>query len=1069
YCDYDIPDLCDKFYSGDRLDAPASDYWHYSDRVPNRSHVESDSLGNAVGLVYSTTRLQNPCGCASAQAEANARNFATYLKAFALVYILPEVDWTAEKIDMLLQEGDNLFADSSEMEGSSPDPQLRQPDIYTDDEKRINRVFNLEGHTFTLALEPRYQGDPSEPHERQPSHIIKNLRSVLLTFFRTGRYCMLLTRVGHLLIWRRRKAFFVLDVKGRRKDDLVAVKMDGVAMLVCLKSVDNVVHLATNLSGITEDDSFTIRELVVVRLETPDGRIFMRDTSHRSIEFKVVNKNYAYLKGSLHLSLNKEELLRNRSSLMVAVASIMASKIDHPANWNTNMLDRLIGYGVHLCRSCWSDCLQDRRPIDLDTFPTQLRMGQFVLELKLLPNVRTGHWKCGVRVIGTDFEYHVRETLAEYGNMVFQINDQMYALWTKDEFYYLLDPYRHTIVGTHVAADQAKDAKWATVRMFRDQLTMLSVFHQMLKESNRQSAYYLHVVRIRNLAECPKGFALAPMPEDVDCLDVQSLNETILFNEQLSVSVGDKSLGDVSDYEEDLISHTEDQFDIEKFRLLTDRQIAGAEDEPEEQMEEMKPKVGPSKTRLRDRSRSIAVRKQASLKKISPKASPAKAKEKEKTEISYGTLNRMPSGAALQLPVQAAAPIQRSSVLKKPANSVVKKDAPKKVVAFGGTAPPKPNQTKTSIEDVRNVKVTPAKTTAMPFKSRDNSNKKIWKQNLNENVGRGNSAKEVGPKVATANKALTSINKAVTSINKAVTNNIKPAGKSLVPKNNPAKVLTQKDSPIKDAKTKKENPKRSPSPRKIDSPGYYTPRGSLNEEESPAAEVLPAEGPEKIDTPKDTPKQFYDEESKKMIEKSFKHLLLETLATSCLSAPTAKISETSQKKPPDSAVPEESKGRKRESSGQCKPIKSEKKAPVQSARTSDRFPGFSSTPQVLAVAGSESGTVESLSRLLTSSFKVVNRVLMMTPWGNYVIFRHHPNNVAKSAAAWFYVFDGCTCEIDRFRHLDLSKGTAGLLAFRKQSEVVCHIIDSREQKALQMLHTRKYECPSDRVKKLMSC
>ncbi|KAI8041523.1 hypothetical protein M5D96_005788 [Drosophila gunungcola] len=589
YFSYVDQQLGSKFHSGgSSLEEPSCDHWQFCEKVPNRSDVEADSLGSPVGLVCSNTPVNNPCGSSPEQQEANVLNFATYLKAFALIYVLPEVDWTAEKIDMLLEEGSELFRASSEMDQQQQDnregSKLFQPEIYTNEEKRIKRNFNLEGHTFTLALEPRYLGGGSRPLDQQPSHTIQNLRPILVSFFKTSRYCLLLTRVGHLLVWRRKRVFFVLDVKGRRRDDLQTVEDKGVAMLVCLKTIDNVVHLASNLSGTSPADEFTIRELVVVRLETPDGRIYMRDTSHRSIEFKVVNKSYAYLKGTLHLSLNENDPVRNRSSLMVAVASILASKIDHPANWDTNMLDRLICYGVELCRSCWSDCLRDRRPIDLDTFPTQLRMGQFVLELKLLPMVRTGHWSCGVRILHTDFEAHVSQALREYANVVFQINNQMYAIWVKDEFYYLLDPYRHTIVGTHVAEDGA--GKWATVRMFRDQLTMLSVFHQLLMESNRQSAYYLHVLRIRNLAECPEGYALAPLPGDVDNCDVQSLNEPIFFNEQRGVRVCDRSLAEISDDEEDVVSRTEDKNDIEKLQILDERQNAGAECEMcEEEME----------------------------------------------------------------------------------------------------------------------------------------------------------------------------------------------------------------------------------------------------------------------------------------------------------------------------------------------------------------------------------------------------------------------------------------------------------------------------------------------------
>ncbi|KAH8324906.1 hypothetical protein KR074_002645, partial [Drosophila pseudoananassae] len=1060
YCSLTGQDLCDKFYRRDPMTEPSCDHWQFCEKVPNRSEVEADSLGDPVGLVCSTSVMDNPCGALPLQEEANSRNFAIYLKAFALVYILPEVDWTAEKIDMLLQEGTDLFEGSSEMDAEEQrgDPKLLQPEIYTQEEKRINRVFNLEGHTFTLALEPRYMGDISKPLEKQPPHILQNLRPVLRSFFKAGRYCLLLTRVGHLLIWRRRKSFFVLDVKGRRRDNLETVEKNGVAMLVCLKSIDNVVHLASNLSGITPKDSFTIRELVVVRLETPDGRIYMRDTSHRSIEFKVVNKNYAYLKGSLHLSLNKEALARNRSSLMVAVAAILASKIDHPANWNTNMLDRLICYGVQLCRSCWSDFLRDRRPIDLDTFPTQLRMGQFVLELKLIPNVRTGHWKCGVRIISTDFEAHVKQALKEYGNVVFQINDQMYAMWAKDEFFYLMDPYRHTIVGTHIAEDKVEGAKWATVRMFRDQLTMLSVFHQMLKESNRQSAYYLHVVRIRNLAECPKGFALAPLPDDVDAMDVESLNETILFNEQKAVRVGDKCLGEISDFEEDLISLTDDNFDVENFKLLTDRQIAGAEGELEENMEEQR------RSRAKSRTRS-AVRKQGVGNRISARVIAAKAAKASKANILRQQPNALVQG------------VQQKDATKKevPKKETNKKEAPKKVVAFGGTALAKQNPAKSSRESGgRVLNLVPVKS-SLRSSSRETPGRVTFK-NMHKECHQ-----KVLKSVQIANKrsSLSQVPKKCS--NMKITNNkgTKPqevsnktsrpediSKKAARPVEAPQKGSNQKPTKMIKLVTPKETPKDSPtkgsnskiSPTRSASPKNFILREGLSR------------GPFTMQK-KENPKILTSnqEHIKPSTSRSFKEMLLKTMSK------VNKLGATSSASPHKSFEKEESphffipESNSNEIGSGCTAVgKSAEQEDNRGSVVPSRFPGFSPVPQALAVGGSDSGTVESINRLLSSSFKVANRVLAMTPWGNYVVFRHRPNAQSKSAATWFYVFDGCTCDIDRFRHLDLTQGTDGLLAFRKQAEVVCHIIDSREKKTLEMLDSLDYDPPHERLKKHMA-
>ncbi|KAH8373514.1 hypothetical protein KR009_011959, partial [Drosophila setifemur] len=958
YCSYAGQEQCD---NRDPLEEPSCEHWQFCEKISNPSDMGADSLGNAVGLVCSNTKLENPCGTSPMQQEANARNFAIYLKAFALVYILPEVDWTAEKIDMLLQEGTDLLKASSEMEADQRnDLQLLQGDIYTEEENRIKRVFNLEGHTFTLALEPSYMGDGSI--EQQLPHTMINLRQVLNSFFKAGRYCLLLTRVGHLLIWRRRKAFFVLDVKGRRKDDLQTVKHNGVAMLVCLKSIDNVVHLTNNLSSITPQDKFTIRELVVVRLQTPDGRIYMRDTSNRSMEFKVVNKNYAYLKSNFHLSLKQNNSVRNRSGLMVAVAAILASKIDHPSNWNTNMLDQLICYGVELCRSCWSDCLRDRRPIDLDTFPTQLRVGQFVLELKLIPNVRTGHWKSGFHIIGTDFEAHVKQVLKEFGNAIFQINDQMYALWAKDEFYYLIDPYRHTIVGTHLEEDKAGGAKWTTVRMFRDQLTMLSVFHQLLKESNRQSAYYLHVVRIRNLAECPKGFALAPLPEDVDTSDVESLNETILFHEQQSVSVCDKSLGYISDYEKDLVSPIDDIFDNENLTPLTERQMAGAERNIEDKRkQEVQTKLTkPTRNHIRSSSRSASKKPQV-VKKISPQGT---IKAIKSSNISI--LHRQSD--LRSKPVQKQG-ITSTKTFKKKAES------PKKVVAFGGTVPLKPNPPKALKEmGGKMTNLVPGKS---PFRSssRESHGQVSYKLSTKEPATRGSRPKEVGTI----------------------------------------------GSPSKKAPSKELNPIRYPN--KGPSPNISVPKRS---------------------SPRSVPPKFTNSLFVAPVD-------IEHLPTPAHSGEKSEHSRREQ--PWESAE---------EFSYSCGPDNPQEQGKADGR---PRFPGFTPVPQLLAVAGSESGTVESLNRLLTSSFKVANRVLAMTPWGNYVVFRHRPS---AQAATWFYIFDGCTCDIDRFRHLDLLQGTAGLLVFRKQSEVVCHMIDSREKKALKILNSVAEDPPHTKIEKLLA-
>lgn len=357
--------------------------------------VDVDSIGSTVGLTCSKGPIVRPCDCLEVEMHGQtlAQDFSRYLKAFALIYVLPEDQWTADNIDTLLSEGEDFFEVSSELgmkEEATP-----AFNNYISIEQCIKRNFNLEGHRFTLELKPPYLGDNRKSAEKQPPHIIRNLRPVLMGFFRKAHYCLLLYKPGYLLIWRRHNVYFVMDMKGRRPDDLVSDR-NGVAMLVCLRTIDNVVHLINTLSGLNPQDKFLLRELSVVRLVTPDGQVFMRETNELSPNYNVISENYAFLKSNLHLSLNPDVTLHNCSSIVVAVAAILASKIDHPASWNVHMFDHLICYGVELCRSCLGDNLEKRRSIDLDTFPTQLRLGQFVVELKLNTNISKGIWRCGI-------------------------------------------------------------------------------------------------------------------------------------------------------------------------------------------------------------------------------------------------------------------------------------------------------------------------------------------------------------------------------------------------------------------------------------------------------------------------------------------------------------------------------------------------------------------------------------------------------------------------------------------------------------------------------------------------
>ncbi|XP_064545479.1 uncharacterized protein ms(3)76Cc [Drosophila montana] len=824
-------------------------------KLKNRCDVEPDSMGSAVALTCSHAPLVRRCDCLEEELHAStiAQDFATYLKAFALIYVLPEEEWRTENIDKLLIEGEELFQTSSEDTADGPQ---HKSSIYSSIEQHIKRSFKLEGHDFTLELRSPYLGNEDEAMDLRPPHIMKNLKQVMRSFFQNAHYCLLLHKAGYLLIWRRRLLYFVMDVKGRRPDDLVSVR-PGVAMLVCLQTLDNVVHLISNRSDDNPNGEFSIRELAVVRLVTPDGRTFLRDTNQRDLEYKVISNDYAYLKSNLHLSLNPEAAVRNCCSIIVGVAGILASHIDHPASWNTNMFDRLICYGVELCRSCWGANVKDRLPISLDKFPTQLRLGQFVAEIKLMPEISSGQWRCGFTYQGSDFEYNIRHILRDFGNALFQINNQMYALWCKDNFYYLLDPYRHIVVGQKATKDGNNSVKWATVRMFRDLTTMLNVFHQLLKESNRHSTFHIHVLRTKNIAKCPQGLALKPTPDDAYCV-VKPLNEPINFPQQLCPC--DKLLVEISDYEPDVISTTEDTVNF-----TVDTQYSGEDGGGLEQVE-------------------VEIIR------------PAKQATKSKPPIAKPSAKRQPS------------PAKKQATIRQKSGS-------------------------TKVED---------------------------------KLSASRNKQKSGPAIGS---------KPIETEMKAPTRNMS------------TKVPQHVETPLAEDKFSELDAKLCARYRPI----------------------------------------------------NVRQFRLDNCSRCQCSKYTSNQTETA------------------DASTSCQPVaapqnKHHLEAGAETGSIS--YPVYTKYPHNLAVAGSESGTMESLNRLLDSAFKVTKRVLTITPWGNYVVFKQPDRTRDSPNCLGFYVFDGCTCNIDRFRHLDLTNGTAGLLPFQTQYEVVCFMIDSRETKALRMLRTR---------------
>jgi len=463
---------------------------------------------------------------------------------------------------MVVNEGQVLFNDSENMD---PPNASDSPDIYDENEQKVTRHFKINDIEFAMELEAPFEVYGYE-------NVIRNLRRILRAFFKKAKYGVFFTPNWYLLIWKEKGVWMVLDLNGRDKNTMKPNNEEGYPLLLGLKSFDNVVWLIKKESYLDKNAKFSIREILVVRLATPGstGQSWEREHGMRMSQFDVIASDYAYVKSNLHLTLNSKDALRNRSALPVAVATALASKIDHPATWDQKMYDKVMCYGVNMCKNCWEPCMDPSKPMDLDDFPRQIRLGQFVAEIMLTPNAYEGWWKCVPMYKFNDFHLMLEKALDQNDYIIFQINNQMYSLWKKSDFIYLMDPYRHNIVGRIL--EEGEDPKSATVRMFGNMDRLLSVFHQILLESNRSAVFHIHTLRIRNITECPPGTAPALLPPDED-VEVRSLNENIRFDENYDKCL--QELGEISDFEEDLVSEIEPIVEISSSEEMVEEEEGG--------------------------------------------------------------------------------------------------------------------------------------------------------------------------------------------------------------------------------------------------------------------------------------------------------------------------------------------------------------------------------------------------------------------------------------------------------------------------------------------------------------
>lgn len=99
-------------------------------------------------------------------------------------------------------------------------------------------------------------------------------------------------------------------------------------------------------------------------------------------------------------------------------------------------------------------------------------------------------------------------------------------------------------------------------------------------------------------------------------------------------------------------------------------------------------------------------------------------------------------------------------------------------------------------------------------------------------------------------------------------------------------------------------------------------------------------------------------------------------------------------------------------------------------------PGFLAESQPVCVLGSHDGTNVSIFTLITNGFKTSERLLLITPWETYAIFKTKTK---------ILMYRDAIKDINKVRRLDVSSGNPGLLSFVDIQDCADHITFGNER------------------------
>lgn len=322
-----------------------------------------------------------------------------------------------------------------------------------------------------------------------------------------------MTKSKRYLIWRDELAYYLFDPQGRDFTGSVSLKT-GQPSLFCFDKMQNLAHHMAKQSNLKPTAAYSLITIWIKRLDpVKSSSEKLAELTRKITKWRIINSSRAILHGSIHIGntcfakLAASDLEKSLAATCVAVAY---TKVNPPNAWNSQVMDKILVLGHQFLSHAKRLNVNDLKTVNCP-------LGQYNVELTIKPNMYGGHLLHAVHFKQTALREDLHKFFAKYRSAIVQADAFTFAVWTKDDVFFLFDPYGRPSSGlipdTSKPASSTADNR-CCLHMHNTLDSLISVLHDNIMKIAAKKTYALHeIIAINRIVSATSD---ASLNESVD-------------------------------------------------------------------------------------------------------------------------------------------------------------------------------------------------------------------------------------------------------------------------------------------------------------------------------------------------------------------------------------------------------------------------------------------------------------------------------------------------------------------------------------------------------------------------